>query len=794
MEFSKASLISLFLFGGALAARNTSCGARSLFLDLEPYYNNKAFGQYPGEAAFDRLNQSFQDPRFPTDKHTSSLTGVEYLFPGYTGPDGLDNVICDGQTIDVPQNEAGYFSASFLLSNDRELASISDNVTFTYTDNSTQVYELRTLAWFNTLTINRGEIIFPNRFTAKGVDWNTSHIFERTASLTPGKKLQSVTLPTTTDAERGRMHIFAISLFTGSALGVQSVRPTQKWVDDYVQIVEVILNNAGSECFAGSGLTVELEGEGFRTVKPGAVKRLCPGEQKTVQIGVLGSSNGPVDVRVVVDDGSRKRSKLFGNTEIGLLEWTHDLDNIAKHEAPDWFDESKYGIFLHWGPYAVAGWGNSTPYESYAEWYWFYSMLDPRYDRSNFQGHRLETFGETWNYDNTFEEFTAELFDPKEWVDLINDAGAKYFVITTKHHDGFALFDAGTTSNRSAVHYGPQRDLLKELFDAAEEHYPDMKRGTYFSLPEWYNPDYRPYGHDHLNKTEIPNTSAWPGGLATNPFTGEKEPYTGWIPVKDYVTDLMVPQMSILAYEYKTDIMWCDCGTANNTAEFVSGWWNSARAENRQVTMNSRCGIAQSDFDTPEYQTFSSPQAQKWESNRGMDPYSYGFNRATQDWEYMNATTIVHSLVDMVSKNGNFLLNIGPRADGTIIARAAQNLRDAGKWIQRHDEAIYNTTYWFPMSQIVAEGAPEVRFTQSDHAHYTLFLEKPQVVDGYVVIPAPVPVLDGDTVSLLGVEGGESLAYVISEVDGHKELAIEVPSDLIEHEDYCWVFKVEYIV
>jgi alpha-L-fucosidase len=169
------------------------------------------------------------------------------------------------------------------------------------------------------------------------------------------------------------------------------------------------------------------------------------------------------------------------------------------------------------------------------------AQIDPEVDKSKFQDYRLNTFGPDWNYDDSFPEFTAELYDPKEWVDLIDDAGAKYFVITTKHHDGFALFDTGESSNRSAIHYGPKRDLLAELFEAAETYHPNMKRGTYFSLPEWYNPDWEPYGHDHLNKTEIPNTSAFPGGLATNPFTGEKEPYTGWIPADDFIDDTMVP-------------------------------------------------------------------------------------------------------------------------------------------------------------------------------------------------------------------------------------------------------------
>lgn len=107
--------------------------------------------------------------------------------------------------------------------------------------------------------------------------------------------------------------------------------------------------------------------------------------------------------------------------------------------------------------------------------------------------------------------------------------------------------------------------------------------------------------------------------ICRNPYTGMDEPYTGRIPVNDFITDIMVPQMEILAYDYSTDIMWCDCGASNGTAAFAAAWWNHARSENRQVTINSRCGLPQTaDFDTPEYQTFSSPQRRKWESNQGL--------------------------------------------------------------------------------------------------------------------------------------------------------------------------------
>ncbi|KAI1773778.1 glycoside hydrolase family 29 protein [Hypoxylon cercidicola] len=770
---------------GSQAKASTS---QSVPVDLSPFYNNKAFGTYPGEANFDTLGQSYPAPDLETPEYTSEYTGISYTFPGYTGADKSDNVICTGQTIAAPVDS--YFSASFLISADKESAIVSVNVTFTYTDNSTSLYELRSLDWFSFLTINRGELIFPSRFTPTGVNYNTSHIFERTAPLDPGKELRAITLPDASSADDGRLHVFAISLRNGGSaiVDVQAVHPTQKWLDSGAQIVEVTVNNAGAECIAGSGLTLSLSGDCVETVDPGHIKRLCPGDQKTVIVGVKAASNESVDTSVIIDDGATQQSFDFEDVQLGFTEWTTDLDSLAKHESPEWFNGGKYGIFIHWGPYAVTGWGNSSPYESYAEWFWWYSTHHPQADRSDFYDYRLRTYGEDWAYDDTFEDFTASSFDAKAWVDLIADAGAQYFVITSKHHDGFALFDAGASSNRSAVHYGPHRDVLGELFDAAATYQPSLKRGTYFSLPEWFNPDFGPYGFDQVDS---PGTSSWPGIPATNPYTGVVEPYVGRVPVEDFLTDLMLPQMETLAYTYGTDIMWCDCGAANITAEFAAAWWNTARAQDRQVAINSRCGVPEAaDFDTPEYMRFSSAQRRKWESNQGMDPYSYGYNQATPEEAYMNASTVVYTLIDIVSKNGNLLLDIGPKADGSIVQAEIDHLLESGRWIKSHGEAVFNTTYWFVQSEIAS--GPDVRFTQTDEAFYVLFLERPVPQGGVVNIAAPVPVLEGDAVSLVAVEGGEDLAWTVSGQGSQKVLKIEVDDALLDKDEYCWVFKIKY--
>ncbi|RDI89150.1 5'-3' exoribonuclease 2 [Venturia inaequalis] len=768
-------------WGATIASRAVT--AKSVPIPLVTYFNNKAFGLYPGEASFDPLNQSYPAPTIaPNGTYKSSQTGIQYEFPGYRGKSRLDNVLCLGQNISVIP--AKYFSASMLVTSDVESATVSGNLTYHYSDNTTSTSELRSQPWFSFLTIVRGEIIFPYRYTSSGINYNTSNIFEYTGTLTPGKTLTSISLPSTANTTTGRLHVFSISLWKGSDVQVQAVRPTQKWSGNGTQIVEITLNNAGTECVSGSGLEISIAGGNVSTIDSGSLKRLCPGDQKRVDIGVIGKSSG--NITVILNDGKHEQMTTFNNIDIGLISYTSDLESLAKHESPDWFDEAKFGIFIHWGPYAVTGWGNSSPYESYSEWFWWYSTHHPQADKSDFYDYRLRTFGQDWSYDDTFPEFTADAWNPKEWVDLFADAGAKYFVFTTKHHDGFANFNAGSTSNRSAVHYGPKRDLLGELFDAAETYQPSLKRGTYFSLPEWFNPDFSPYGF-----VQTPDASSvnWPGVLARNPYTGLEEPYTGRVPIDDFIADLMVPQMEILAYNYSTDIMWCDCGASNGTAPFAAAWWNKAKTQNRQVAINSRCGLAHAaDFDTPEYTTFRTAQRRKWESNQGMDPYSYGYNRATLDAAYMNATTIINSLVDMVSKNGNFLLDIGPQANGTIVQAEIDNLRAAGKWIHRHGEAIFNTTYWFVQTEIT--GPKNIRFTQTDDAFYMLFLDKPEA-DGGVVVDAPVPVLLGDSITALGVGDGAPLVWSRMRGGG---LRISVPAALLDEEEYCWVFKITYRV
>ncbi len=199
--------------------------AEGLQIDLSPYLNNKAFGSRPGEASFDTTNRAFPplNSLARDGVYTSTLTGVQYAFPGYAGSDAqMDNVICNSQTIPIPQGK--FFSISMLIATDLIRKTISSTVNLTYTsaggdgDDQKRVVsaELRAHPAWSWPTLTHGEIISPFTYTATGTDYNTSQIFEWTASLEAGEILTAITLPNTTKASSGRIHVFASLTVAGS--------------------------------------------------------------------------------------------------------------------------------------------------------------------------------------------------------------------------------------------------------------------------------------------------------------------------------------------------------------------------------------------------------------------------------------------------------------------------------------------------------------------------------------------------------------------------------------------------
>ncbi|KAM3550849.1 hypothetical protein ARSEF4850_008144 [Beauveria asiatica] len=520
-------------------------------------------------------------------------------------------------------------------------------------------------------------------------------------------------------------------------ISIVSPNLTTKWFEgsDYVQTRFLTKNH---------NLTLTIDSASLDTVIPGTVKRLAPGQRALVQVGVKNKAGVKAGTpcrgkATATAAGSQSAASADLAGSCGIGDFANTAESLLTHRTPDWFDRSKYGIFIHWGLYSVPAYGSTGKNENYAEWYWKWQH-DPNDKTRTYQYH-LETYGKDVNYDNFAVNFSGKNFDPKQWVDLFADAGAQYFVPTTKHHDGFAIFNFSTSiSRRSTVHYGPRRDFLAELFAAAKRHQPHLRRGTYFSLPELYNPKYKHGG-------------SYAGGPPTNPYTGATLEYTGYVEVDDFVADVQAPQMEALAYAYDTEMLWCDIGGPNKSADVMSKY----------------------DPDLKH------PFDRKWESSRGMDPYSYGYNHVTPDDQYMTGEDIVKTLVDIVANNGNFLLDIGPAGDGSIPPIMQKGLRDAGAWIRGHNEAIFNTTYWS-----VTAGADPLRYTATADAFYIHHVRKP---GGVVEIPDPVPYLPGDRVKAVG--GTAHGIKIRTKWTGLGTLRLELPDKVVEGDRYVWTFKID---
>ncbi|MDR2429521.1 MAG: alpha-L-fucosidase [Puniceicoccales bacterium] len=330
--------------------------------------------------------------------------------------------------------------------------------------------------------------------------------------------------------------------------------------------------------------------------------------------------------------------------------------SLDKRPAPGWFRDAKFGIFIHWGLYSVPAW---APRREYAEWYW--NRLNGRSGTSRFQE---KVYGKNFKYEDFAPLFTAELFDAKEWARLFKRAGAKYVVPTSKHHEGFALWPSAEASRTwgrpwNSAEIGPKRDLLGEIADAVRAE--GMKFGFYFSLYEWKNPLW--------NKDR-----------------------------KRYVNEHFLPQFKDAVMRYKPSLLfgdgeWDMYSREWKTEEFMAWLYNESPSKD-DVIINDRWGKEtrhkHGGYYTTEYGAGLADGAHPWEENRGIG-LSFGLNRVERVGDYKSARELVFVLVDLVSRGGNLLLNIGPAADGSIPPIMEERLLEIGAWLDVNAEAIYGT-------------------------------------------------------------------------------------------------------
>ncbi len=395
------------------------------------------------------------------------------------------------------------------------------------------------------------------------------------------------------------------------------------------------------------------------------------------------------------------------------------LESVSTHPLPAWFDDAKLGIFIHWGLYSVPAWaplagelseilatgdwGKWFTNNPYAEWY----MNSWRIAGSPTQRYHNETYGTDVSYFDFAGDFNkaAEAWDPDRWAELIQRVHARYAVLTTKHHDGFTLWPT-RTPNPFIPDYFARRDLVGDFMAAI--------RGRGLTAALYYSG-----GLDWtFNDTVIQHIADIPKAVPQMPA---------------YV-DYANTHWRELIECYQTMILWNDIAypAATDLNVLFADYYNTLPegVVNNRFTQRFQLGTDGNivtdnfhDFETPEYASFAEIRAKKWESCRGIGA-SFGYNRNEGPAQHLTVENLVRSFIDIVSKNGNLLLNIGPMADGTIPEIQRERLLGLGAWLDVNGEAIFDTRPW-----VVADGATDdgsgVRFTQKDGALYATLLATP---------------------------------------------------------------------
>jgi alpha-L-fucosidase len=424
-------------------------------------------------------------------------------------------------------------------------------------------------------------------------------------------------------------------------------------------------------------------------------------------------------------------------------------DSIDKRPTPPWFSDAKFGIFIHLGVYSVPAYAPVIPGKlAYAEWYW-HQMTQGRDDpkaneiEAGTWAYHQKQFGADYPYQNFARQFRAQLFDPDQWASVFADSGAKYVVLTSKHHEGFALWpskEASATWGRpwNATEIGPQRDLAGDLGDAVRRK--GLRMGYYYSLYEWYNPlwlsDKPRYIHDHM----FPQ-------------------------FKDMVTRL---KPSIIFSDGEWDLPSSDW----HSPELLAWLFNESSVKD-EVVINDRWGSdtrhKHGGYWTTEYTAGMSGIDHPWEENRGMG-YSYGYNRAERLEDYRSAHELVIMLADIVSRGGNLLLDIGPAADGTIPVIMQDRLHQIGVWLKVNGEAIYGTRPWKETRQWSTGEVPTVQYNSEYQSAYDVSKLASQPEPGKAAIEAFFTAKGGTVFAILPRWPGST--FLVKDVTGVKSVSL----------------------
>jgi alpha-L-fucosidase len=449
---------------------------------------------------------------------------------------------------------------------------------------------------------------------------------------------------------------------------------------------------------------------------------------------------------------------------------------LARYKMPTWYEDAKFGIFIHWGLYSVPAFGN--------EWY-------PRnmyVQGSKEFAHHAATYGtqDKFGYKDFIPRFTAAKFDAAAWVDLFQRAGARYVVPVAEHHDGFAMYDSAY-SRWTAAKMGPRRDLIGELAAAARD------RGLTFGVSShraehWW---FMNGGQQFPSDVQDPRTYD---------FYGPAQPERS-MPNEGYLQDWL-RRCCELVDKYQPQVVWFDWWIEQSVfvpylQRFAAYYYNRGEQWHKGVAINFKnrafpLGAAMYDIERGQC---AGMRPILWQTDTAVSKNSWGY---IEGQDYKTAGDIVDDLIDIVSKNGVMLLNIGPRADGTIPEGDVQILEGIGRWLAVNGEAIYGTRPWkmfgegptqvsdasFSDTSRAPYTGADIRFTSKDDVLYAIALDWPGeklVVKSLGIAGQLLPDEIGDIV-LLGHD--RTLPY-------HRDaraLTVQLPAR--RPGDYAYVFKI----
>jgi len=453
-------------------------------------------------------------------------------------------------------------------------------------------------------------------------------------------------------------------------------------------------------------------------------------------------------------------------------------ESLKNYSVPEWFKDVKFGIFIHWGVYAVPAFGD--------EWY-PRKMYRDETDRkgNNAYRHHLERHGphSEFGYKDFVPMFKAEEWDPKAWVDLFKRAGAKYVVPVAEHHDGFAMY-ATDRSRWNAANMGPERDIVTELAQATRA------AGLRFGVSTHRAFNWRYYTYADEFDTVNPEYAD-----LYNPSHDKDDPAS-----EAFLADWFARTVELVD-KFQPDILWFDFGWhwdefAPYRPKITAYYYNEAIKWGKEVVLQYKDklpdGVAVYDIERGKLDDI---REHYWQTDTSVSYRSWSYIKGD---EFKTVTTIVHDLVDIVSKNGNLLLNVGPRPDGTIPEEAANVLLGVGKWLEVNGEAIYGTRHWHTYGEGKAkvvvghlkerENAPltveDIRFTTKGKALYAIVPEWPgqQVTIKSLGTDSSVSADAIAAVSMLGSQ--ESLPWSQDE----NGLTIQTPAE--KPCEHAYTFKI----